>query len=520
MKVRTRFAPSPTGYLHIGGVRTALFNWLFTRKHGGQFILRIDDTDAHRNVAEALEPILAGFDWLGIDWDEGPRVGGPHGPYFQSQRADLYAAAVQQLLESAAAYRDYATPDEVKEEREAAQKSGKSFTYSRRWMAQTSADDERFQGEGRTAVVRMKTPREGVCRVNDLVLGEKEFAWENEQDTVIARADGSCLYHLASVVDDHAMDITHVIRSQEHFSNTPRQIFIAQSLGYEIPQFAHLPYVAEPGSKKKLSKRSIAKYLKNHDFKKIYDHGAAIAEQTGKEVSPDTFNPVLVDFYRDTGYLADAIVNYLLLVGWSLDGETEDFTRQEMIDQFSLERVVTGAASFDPQKLVAFEHRRFNDLPLKQKTAMCLGYLKAAGHVADPTPCEIGPYLTRLVEETADRLVTAGDIFNFLDFFTPDEELPYDEKTMQKRLRKPEGAVELLRGFREKLAAAESFASEDLQAMSEAFAEEQGVKLGLLNNAVRIAVTGKNAGIGTYQTLSMLGKDRCLKRIDQALEKV
>src|SRR5438067_10268558 len=213
--VRTRFAPSPTGYLHIGGVRTALFNWLFARQHGGQFILRIDDTDQQRNVEEALAPILHGFRWLGIDWDEGPEVGGPHAPYFQSQRQRLghYQAAVQKLLEKGAAYRDYARTEEVQAERGAAEKEKRPFVYSRRFMAETPQQQAAFEAEGRQAVVRLKMPREGKLLLDDLVRGRVEFPWATEQDHVIQRADGTCLYHLANAVDDHDFEITHVIRA-------------------------------------------------------------------------------------------------------------------------------------------------------------------------------------------------------------------------------------------------------------------------------------------------------------------
>ena len=244
---RTRFAPSPTGYLHIGGVRTALFCWLFARKDGGQFVLRIDDTDRQRNVQEALEPILHGLRWLGIDWDEGPDVGGPYGPYYQSQRWKFYEEAAERLLASGHAYRDYARPEEVQAEREAAQREKRPFVYSRRFMAQTDVDARRFEAEGRQAAVRLMMPREGKLVLDDLIRGRVEFDWAQEQDHVVQRIDGSCLYHLASTVDDHAMHISHVIRAEEHLSNTPRQVFIAQALGYELPQYAHLPFVAEPG---------------------------------------------------------------------------------------------------------------------------------------------------------------------------------------------------------------------------------------------------------------------------------
>ncbi len=368
--VRTRFAPSPTGYLHIGGVRTALFNWLFARQHGGQFILRIDDTDQQRNVQASLQPILDGFRWLGIDWDEGPDVGGPYGPYFQSQRSARHQAAVQELLARGCAYRDYARVEELQSEREAAEREKKSFVYSRRWMAETAAEQARWEAEGRQAVVRLKIPREGQCAFSDQIRGEVVFDWAAEQDHVIQRADGSCLYHLASVVDDHDFEITHVIRAVEHLSNTPRQIFIAQSLGYQLPVYAHLPYVAEPGSSNKLSKRKLNQYLKHRDFKALFDQGERIAKAMGLSVSAETFNPVIVDFYRETGYLPEAVVNYLLLLGWALDDRTENFTRDEMIQQFSLERVNRAPASFDPLKLLAFQDRYMRALPTEQKVSM------------------------------------------------------------------------------------------------------------------------------------------------------
>src|SRR5687767_12347692 len=275
--VRTRFAPSPTGYLHIGGVRTALFNWLYARKHGGKFILRIDDTDQGRNQPEALQPILDGFKWLGLNWDEGPEVGGPHGPYYQSQKLPRYQQAVQQLLDKGLAYWDYATPEETKAEMEAAEKEKRPKIYSRRWMAQTDADRKRFEAEGRAGAVKLKMPREGACRFTDHIRGEVSVEWAAEQDTVIQRSDGTATYNLANVVDDFDMKITHVIRASEHLSNTPRQIFMLDGLGYSRPEYAHVPVVAEPGSKNKLSKRKIAKYLKNPDFKKVYEHGQAIA---------------------------------------------------------------------------------------------------------------------------------------------------------------------------------------------------------------------------------------------------
>jgi glutamyl-tRNA synthetase len=382
--VRTRFAPSPTGFLHIGGVRTALFNWLFARAHDGEFILRIDDTDRQRNLQEALSPILEGFRWLGIDWDEGPERDSGRGPYFQSQRTSRYCEAVERLLAAGAAYYDFATADEIQEEREAARREGQPFRYSRRWMGESAAERAKFAAQGRAEVVRLKMPEEGGLVVPDLVRGDVAFDWASEQDHVIRRADGSHLYHLATVVDDHDLEISHVIRAEEHLSNTPRQIFIANALGYPRPEFAHLPYVAEPGSKKKLSKRKLQKYLKQPEFAELHEQGQSIAAAIGSQVDVDRFNPVMVDFYRQLGFLPEALLNYLLLLGWSLDDETEIFSRQQMINTFSLDRVNKAPASFDPAKLLAFQGKWMRKLDLKKKVALCVPYLQRAGLVESP----------------------------------------------------------------------------------------------------------------------------------------
>jgi glutamyl-tRNA synthetase len=516
--VRTRFAPSPTGYLHIGGVRTALFNWLFARKHGGQFILRIDDTDQQRNVAEALQPILHGFRWLGLDWDEGAEVGGPYGPYYQSQRLDRYQAAVRVLVEKGHAYWDYATTDELSAERTAAEQEKRSFLYSRRWAAETAADRARFEAEGRKGVVRLRMPRDGSCKFNDHIRGPMDVAWASEQDHVIQRADGTVLYNLANVVDDFDMKISHVIRAEEHLSNTPRQIFIIQGLGYPLPEYAHLPFVAEPGSKNKLSKRKIANYLKNPDFKKVYDHGKAIADRLGLTTAAETFNPVIVDFYEQVGYLPDAIINYLVLLGWSLDDKTEDFTRQQMIELFSLERVNKAPASLDVKKLFAFQERYMQRQPVADKVERVLPYLRRAGLVADPLPDAARATVTQIVTEAGPRLVVAGDILNYPEFFTADDQLAYDDKAFDKHVRKP--GAELLHKLRDLVATAEPFDAATVKAQVENFAQAAGVKAGPVSQTLRVAVTGKEVGFGTYETLAILGKQRCLARIDRALARL
>jgi glutamyl-tRNA synthetase len=515
--VRVRFAPSPTGYLHIGGVRTALYNWLFARRHGGAFVLRVDDTDEQRNLEAALGPILDGFRWLGLDWDEGPGVGGPFGPYYQSQRLPRYRDAVERLIAAGYAYRDFARADEIQAERAEAEAAGRPYHASRRWAAETGADRARFEAEGRTSVVRLKMPREGICRISDRVRGEVEVEWASEADHVIQRADGSCLYHLASVVDDVEMRISHVIRAEEHLSNTPRQLWIWHGLGVEPPVLAHLPVVAEPGSKVKLSKRKLAKYLKNPEFAELYEHGRRIAERLGHAVAAETFNPVIVDFYRESGFLADALLNYLLLLGWSLDGTTEILSREQSIASFDLERVHRAAASFDPRKLLSFQERHMQALTVEQRTELVLPYLERAHRIATPPRAAERDLATGIVAAAGDRIKLAGDILDYPEFFVPDDALEYDPKAFEKRIRKPEDAIELLRAIRDELAATSDDTPLSLESLFQTFVEKRGIALGAIVHAVRVAVSGRAVGFGLFDILALLGRDRVLARIDRAL---
>lgn len=512
--IRTRFAPSPTGYLHIGGVRTALFNWLLARQSGGQFILRIDDTDAGRNVEAALQPILDGFRWLGMDWDEGPEVGGPHAPYFQSQRGDQYRDAIAKLLASGHAYRDFATTDELQLLRDEARTSGGAFVYDRRWMAADDADVKRLEAEGREGVVRLKMPRDGQCVIQDLIRGEVVVEWASEQDHVIARADGSPLYHIASVVDDHELEITHVVRAAEHLPNTPRQIFIAQSLGYALPEYAHLPYVAEPGGTAKLSKRKLDKYLKNRDFANLMARGQVIAQRCGLSTDADTFNPVLVDFYREIGFLPDALLNYLMLLGWSLDGEHEKFTRAEMIDLFKLERVTKSPASFDPAKLISFQADAFAALSDEARTVQVLPFAVAAGWT-NPDNAASLQRLVDVVTAAGDRLKIAGDIIDFDYCFVDDYEV--NAKALEKRLTKPTGAKELLAKLRDRLADCDDFSVSGTEAAVNGFCEGESIGLGDIIHALRVATTGAAGGFGMFETLAILGKERVVARIDRMI---
>ncbi len=515
--VRTRFAPSPTGYLHIGGVRTALFCWLFARQHGGQFILRIDDTDVQRNVAEALEPILRGLHWLGITWDEGPEVGGPHAPYYQAQRLPLYQAAVRELLARGAAYRDYARPEEIQAERDEALREGRPFVYSRRWMAETDAEAARFEAEGRQPVVRLKMPRQGTLVLDDMIRGRVEFDWAQEQDHVIQRPDGSCLYHLASVVDDYEMGITHVIRAEEHLSNTPRQIFILEALGYPRPKYAHLPFVAEPGSRSKLSKRKLDKYAKDREFGELLRHGQQIAERLGLSADSEHLNPVMVDFYEKLGYLPEAVINYLALLGWSLDDRTEHFTWETLIHAFSLDRVNRAPASFDARRLQAIQERHAGLLSLDQKVDWVLPFLERVGWIGSPPTQSERAYVRSVVQAAGDRIKVAGDILQFQELFVADEKLEYNPDDFRKRVIQPPEALPLLTELREELASAEVFSASELEKLVHAFVEKRGLKLSQIIHALRVAVTGKTVGFGMFDILAILGKERVLRRIDRAL---
>ncbi|MDI3299684.1 MAG: glutamate--tRNA ligase, partial [Bacillota bacterium] len=316
--VRVRFAPSPTGYLHLGGARTALFNWLFARHHGGSFILRIEDTDRQRSSEASVRAITEGLRWLGLDWDEGPEAGGAFGPYFQSQRQQGYRQAAASLLERGLAYPCYCTAEELELRRKQALAEGRAPRYDRRCLRLSAAERERLEREGRRPALRLLAPDEGVTVVHDLVRGDVEF--ENAavmDDFVIMKSDGFPTYNFAAVVDDAAMRVTHVLRAEEHLSNTPKQLAVYRALGLEPPAFGHLPMILAP-DRSKLSKR----------------HGAIAVEE-----------------FRERGYLPEAMVNYLALLGWSPGDEEEFFTREELVARFDLDRVGRQPAVYDVEKL-------------------------------------------------------------------------------------------------------------------------------------------------------------------------
>ena len=517
--IRTRFAPSPTGYMHIGGMRTALFNWLYARHHGGQFILRIDDTDQKRNVNEALEPILNAFRWLGLDWDEGPEVGGPFGPYFQSQRTDLYRNAVDRLFAEGKAFKDFDPPELVRQDRESAEKRKQNYVNIRRSLDLSERQLQLYEEEDRPYVVRFLVPREETVMIEDAVRGHVKWDCAIIPDPVILRGNGTPLYNFATVVDDAQLQISHVIRAEEHLSNTPVQVLMHLALGNELPIFAHIPFVSAPGTKEKLSKRdkAIIKYRKNPQFKRLFD----LADQRLPRIglgSSETLNPVMVEFYEKIGYLPEAVLNALSRLGWSLDDKTEILSLQTVVENFSLERVVKASAGLDPDKLDSYQLHWMGQHSVEEKIDGCLPYLQQAGMISDTDVDR--DFLARLVTTLGERLKIFSDIIEYEEYFVADDALDYDEKAFTKRLTKAPESVELLRKYRDVLAAVEPFDVEQTEASLKEFVESEGVKLGSVIHALRVSVTGKPQGPGMFDCLVLLGKESCLRRIDRALARV
>ncbi|MCA9038726.1 MAG: glutamate--tRNA ligase [Planctomycetaceae bacterium] len=514
--VRTRFAPSPTGYMHIGGMRTALFNWLWARHNNGVFVLRVDDTDRQRNVEEALGPILQAFKWLNLDWDEGPEVGGPHGPYFQSERGELYSAAVEKLLAEGKAYRDYDTPEQIQADREAAQKEKRPYINIRRSLELPEATLKQYEEEGRPAVVRFLVPRDQKVEIEDEIRGHVEWDASLISDPVIQRTDGTPLYNFATVVDDAGMKITHVIRAEEHLSNTPTQVLLHQALGNEIPTFAHIPFVTAPGTTKKLSKRDLSKYRTNPNFKKMFDRADQVFPMIGLG-SSETLNPVMVEYYEKIGYLPAGVLNSLARTGWSLDDKTEILSLDTVIEHFTLDRVVKNSAALDPDKLFSFQSHWMSELSLEEKIDGCTPYLVNAGIIEETAENVEHGFIGSVILSLGDRLKLFSDILDVAYFFQ--EDIAYSEKDFNKRVAK-EGVPELLTEYSVRIAELDEFTVENLEETLKTLCEEKEVSTGLLIHGLRIAVTGSPVGPGVYDCLLLVGKDKSIERIKAAVNKV
>lgn len=485
MSVRTRFAPSPTGFLHIGGVRTALFNWLLARHHGGQFILRIDDTDQQRHVEDAVRLILDGFRWMGMDWDEGPDKGGPHGPYFQSQRHDKYKATADKLVASGHVYRDYSTEQDRAAEKIAAEKAKRAFRY--RGVRPTAEQIAQYDAEGRTYALRFQVPLERTLKLQDLIKGPVEQKTDEIGDFVIVRPDGSPLYNFASVVDDMDMEITHVVRAEEHLSNTFPQLLMFEALGATLPAFAHVPFVAEAGSKAKMSKRKTEEYAKQGIF-------------------------ILLNQYIEKGYLPGAMMNYLARLGWSHDASTEIFTREDLIEKFSLERVTSAPASHDTDKLFWLQGEWMKTLSTEQKVEGAMPFLERERLAANTSRDKVAA----VVEALGDRLKTFSDIVKLGRYFFT-ETLTHDPDAVKKRLKK-DGVQGMLAELRDELAKVEPYDLATLEATVHNFAEIRGIKMGDVVNPLRVAITGQGVGPGLYDCLVILGRDGCTRRIGETLD--
>ncbi len=506
MTVRTRFAPSPTGYLHIGGVRTAIFNWALARRFGGQFVLRIDDTDVERHREEALEPILAGLRWLGLHWDEGPGVDGPHGPYYQSQRLEVYREFAERLRSRGRAYPCFCTPEEIERERQEARQAKRPYRYSGRCRALPTQEQQRRIEAGMPYVLRLKVEPDRVIRFVDVVLGPVERNTNDIGDVVLVRANGMPLYNFATVVDDASMQITHVIRAQEHLTNTFVQLLLYEAFDITPPQFAHVPYVAAPGSKAKLSKRHLERYQTEENVARFLKLGFKPEEVP---------SPVMLDYYIHLGYLPDAVLNGLARLGWSLDDRTEKIPRQVLIENFSLERIHKSPASFDPDKLYWLQGEYMRELPLEQKVAGTIPFLQRAGLVGDPVDESTRSLIRRVIEALGDRMKVFTDVIVYGGFFFKDE-VDYDPKAVQKVLLKEHVPVVLAR-LRERLAGLEPFDAAHIEEVVRGLAEELGVGAGKVIHPLRVATSGQTIGPGVFELVEILGKERALQRLERAL---
>jgi len=482
--VRVRFAPSPTGYPHVGNIRTALFNWLFARRYGGSFIIRIEDTDVTRKVKGTVEAILDGLRWLGMDWDEGPEVGGKYEPYVQSQRLDIYRELAERLISQGDAYYCYCSPQRLEEMRAEQVRRKQPPGYDRRCRDLSRDEMNKKEAEGITPVVRFKTPLSGQIRFNDLIRGEVAFENNTIDDFVLLKSDGYPTYHLANVVDDHLMEISHVLRAEEWLSSTPRHLLLYQALGFEPPQFAHLPMILGD-DRAKLSKR----------------HGA-----------------VSITEYRDQGYLPEAMVNFLALLGWSLDDRTEILARRELIDSFSLERVSRTAAIFNKDKLNWMNGVYIRSLSLEEFSQRAIPFLERDLPPEVKRPLSID-YVRQIMPLLQERARTLAEVAELAQFFFVDE-LDYDSALLLGNNMSQESTTQALETAQQRLGQLAVFDAESLEAVLRPLAVELGLKTSQLFGTLRVATTGRTAAPPLFQTMAVLGKERCLRRIEAALHRL
>lgn len=480
--VRVRYAPSPTGFPHVGNIRTALFNWLWARHTGGKFLVRIEDTDTARTVEGSFESIIDSLRWLGLDWDEGPEVGGDHGPYFQSQRLDIYKEIVEKLIKDGSAYRCYCTSERLDAMRAEQTKNKMPPGYDRKCRDLSAAERTNFEAQGLKSVVRFKTPLSGQTRFNDLLRGEVVFENSTLDDFVMLKSDGFPTYQLANVIDDHLMEISHVLRGEEWLSSTPRHVLLYDALGYSKPQFAHMPLILGP-DRSKLSKR----------------HGAATLAE-----------------YRNQGYLQETMLNFLALLGWSLDEKTELFTREQLVKDFSIERISRTAGIFNKEKLDWMNGIYLRGLSLDEYVKRLLPFLER------DLPAEIGRPLDEdyirawlpLIKERAKTLAEVKDLALFFyeekfNYAAADLLINANQQKTQEAYQKAQKLIETT-----------PYILEDLEREFRALAAQLELKPGQLFGSLRMAVTGRTVSPPLFETMIALGKGRVQSRLRDAVSKL
>ena len=481
-KLKVRFAPSPTGPFHIGGARSALFNWLVARHAGGTFLVRIEDTDLKRSTKESEENIKESLKWLGMNWDEGIDVGGPNGPYRQTERLDIYKKEVQRLLDEGKAYYCYCSAEELEESRQAQLKEGKTPVYDEHCRHLTEEEVAKYKAEGRKPVIRLKVRKEGVFAFDDMVRGHVEFQAAGVGDFIIVKSDGIPVYNFAVVIDDALMGVTHVIRAEEHLSNTPRQLALYEALGYEVPKFGHISLILGEDHKK-MSKR----------------HGATSVTE-----------------YRNMGYLPQAVVNYLALLGWAPKGEQEIFTEEELIQQFSMKRVSSNDAVFDINKLNWINFQYMKKLNEEELFDVVFPFLVKAGYAEENPSAEKKDWLKRVVWYMKDHIYYAGQAADELKLFFEDMPELTDAEVLE--IMKADTSKQLLTAFIAALEQLESFDQASIKKCFNACMKENGIKGKAAYEPTRIALTGVTQGPGMFEMMELFGREKTMKRLNDALK--
>jgi len=482
--IKVRFAPSPTGPLHIGGARSALFNYLLAKRHGGKMVLRIEDTDLERSSRESEVNICESLKWLGIEWDEGPDVGGSFGPYRQTERLEIYTKYAQELIEKGFAYKCYCSEEELEEQRQAFIAKGELPRYSGCCRNLTKEQEEKYLSEGRKPVIRFKVPGDQLVVIDDLVRGTVTFESNGIGDYVIVKSDGIPTYNFAATVDDYLMKITHVIRAEEHLSNTPRQVLIYEAFGWEKPKFAHISLILGK-DKSKMSKR----------------HGATSVVQ-----------------YKELGYLPEAVVNFLALLGWAPGGEEEIFTMEQLIEQFSLDRVAKNPAVFDMDKLRWINGYYIRQSSVERITDLALPFLKKAGYLPENISEEQYQWAKMIVTAVQEKIHAVNEILDYMVFFTG-EEVEFENEEARMVL-KEEQVPQVIEALRTKLKEMDILEPEAIKKSLKAITKE--TRLGGRNvfMPIRVALTGQMHGPELHYIIPVLGKELVEKRLENTVGSV